>query len=56
MQRCFYGLSAFGIKLTGINPKSKAFLFTTFGKPVGTYGLGLMNLKNINSANEYNPK
>jgi hypothetical protein len=46
VQKCFYGLSSFGIKPPGINPKSKAFLFNTFCKPVGTYGIGLMKLKN----------
>jgi DNA-binding Xre family transcriptional regulator len=45
VQQCFYGLSSFGIKLPGINPRSKAFLFNTFYKPVGTYGLGVMKLK-----------
>jgi hypothetical protein len=46
VQKCFYGLGSFGIKPPGINPKSKAFLFNTFCKPVGTYGIGLMKLKN----------
>ena len=45
VQQCFYGLSSFGIKPPDINPKSKAFLFNTFCKPVGTYGIGLMKLK-----------
>ena len=45
VQQCFYGLSSFSIKPSGINPKSKAFLFNTFCKPVGTYRIGLMKLK-----------
>jgi hypothetical protein len=45
VQQYFYGLSSFGIKPSGISPKSKAFLFNTFCKPVVTYGIGLMNLK-----------
>jgi hypothetical protein len=46
VQQCFYGLSSFGIKPPGINPKIKTFLFKTYCKPVRTYGIGLMILKN----------
>jgi hypothetical protein len=45
VQQCFYALNSFGIEPPEITPKSKAFLSHTFCKPVGTYGLGLMNLK-----------
>ena len=44
--QCIYGLNWLGIKPPRIHPKSKAFLFNTFCKPVGIYGIGLMKLKN----------
>ena len=46
VQQCFYELSSFGIKPPGIEPKIKSFLYNNFCKPVGTYGQGIMKLKN----------
>jgi hypothetical protein len=45
IQRCFYGLSSFGIKPPGLQPEVKAFLYNTYCKPMGTYGMGLLKLK-----------
>ena len=47
VQKGFYGLSSFGIKPPGLQPKVKAFLYITYCKPMGTYGMGVMNLKGI---------
>jgi hypothetical protein len=30
---------------TGLQPKVKAFLYNTYCKPIGTYGMGIMSLK-----------
>jgi hypothetical protein len=45
IQKCFYGLSSFGIKPPGLQPEIKAFLYNTYCKPMGTYGMGLLKLK-----------
>ncbi len=45
IQRCFCGLSSFGIKPPGLQPEVKAFLYNTYCKPMGTYGMGLLKLK-----------
>ena len=45
VQKCFYGLSSFGIKPPGVEPGIKLFLFNAFCKLVGTYGQGIMKLK-----------
>ena len=45
VQKCFFGLSSFGIKPPGIQPYIKAFLYNTYCKPIGTYGMGILKLK-----------
>ena len=53
VQNCFYSLGSFGIKPPGLNPRVKAFLYNSYCQPVGTYALGLMQIKNktINQLN-----
>ena len=38
-------MSTFGVKPPEIKPTRKEFLFYTFCKPIGTYGMGVMKLK-----------
>ena len=45
VQQRYFSLSSFGIKPPGIKPACKSFLFNTFCKPIGTYGMGVMKLK-----------
>ena len=45
VQSCFYSLSSFGIKLPGVKPKIKSFIYNTCCQPMGTYALGLMSIK-----------
>jgi hypothetical protein len=45
VQQRYFSLSSFGIKPPGIKPTCKSFLFNTYCKPIGTYGMGVMKLK-----------
>jgi hypothetical protein len=45
VQKCVYSLNSYGLKPTGVNPIIKSFLYNTCCQPVGTYGIGLLNLK-----------
>ena len=45
VQKCVYSLNSYGLKPTGVNPIIKSFMYNTYCQPVGTYGIGLLNLK-----------
>ncbi len=54
VQKCVYSLNSYGLKPTGVNPIIKSFMYNTYSQPVGTYGIGLLNLKKktINHVNK----
>jgi hypothetical protein len=53
IQRCVYSLNSYGLKPTGVNPRVKSFIYNTYCQPVGSYGIGLINVKKktINQVN-----
>ena len=58
VEKCFFGLSGFGIKPPGLNPFVKAFLYNNYCLPKCTYGMGIFQLKKatlkrINTSQNY---
>ena len=53
VEKCFFGLSGFGIKPPGLNPFVKAYIYNNYCLPKCTYGMGIfaLNKSTINKIN-----